>query len=58
MILEKGSLQSSKCTEDEYTFITAAQEWKTAQYHFECEALILVAADSGSLGRTGIISMG
>ena len=24
--LEKGSLQSSKCTEGEYTFITAAQE--------------------------------
>ena len=26
--LEKGSLQSSKCTEGEYTFITAAESGK------------------------------
>ena len=55
--LEKGSLQSSKCTEGEYTFITAAQEWKTNnEYSHECEALIFAAAASGSLGRTHYIN--
>ena len=55
--LEKGSLQSSKCTEGEYTFITAAQEWKTHnEYSHECEALIFAAAASGSLGRTHYIN--
>ena len=55
--LEKGSLQSSKCTEGEYIFITAAQEWKTHnEYSHECEALIFAAAASGSLGRTHYIN--
>ena len=55
--LEKGSLQSSKCTEGEYTFITAAEEWKTNnEYSHECEALIFAAAASGSLGRTHYIN--
>ena len=55
--LEKGSLQSSKCTEGEYTFITAAEEWKTHnEYSHECEALIFAAAASGSLGRTHYIN--
>ena len=54
--LEKGSLQSSKCTDGEYTFITAAEEWKTHnEYSHECEALIFAAAASGSLGRTHYI---
>ena len=54
--LEKGSLQSSKCTEGEYIFITASQEWKTHNnYSHECEALIFAAAASGSLGRTHYI---
>jgi type I restriction enzyme S subunit len=45
--LEKGSLQSSKCTEGEYTFITASQEWKTHNnYSHECEALIFAAAST------------
>lgn len=55
--LEKGSLQSSKCTEGEYTFITAAEEWKTHnEYSHKCEALIFAAAASGSLGRTHYIN--
>ena len=55
--LEKGSLQSSKCTEGEYTFITAAEEWKTHnEYSHECEALIFAATASGSLGRTHYIN--
>ncbi|MFA9239855.1 MAG: restriction endonuclease subunit S [Candidatus Paceibacteria bacterium] len=55
--LEKGSLQSSKNTEGEYDFITAAEEWKTNnEYSHECEALIFAAAASGSLGRTHYVN--
>ena len=51
--LEKGQLQSTKCTPGEYDFITAAEDWKTHnEYNHECEALIFAAAASGSLGRT------
>ncbi len=51
--LEKGSLQSTKCTAGEFDFITAAEGWKTHnQYSHECEALVFAAAASGSLGRT------
>jgi type I restriction enzyme S subunit len=51
--VEKGTLQSTKCTLGEYDFITAAEEWKTHnEYTHECEALIFAAAASGSLGRT------
>jgi type I restriction enzyme S subunit len=51
--IEKGDLQSTKCTPGEYDFITAAEEWKTHhEYSHECEALIFAAAASGSLGRT------
>ena len=51
--LEKGSLQSTKCTAGKFDFITAAEEWKTHnQYSHECEALVFAAAASGSLGRT------
>lgn len=50
---EKGSLQSSKCTPGEYTFITAAEEWKTHnEFTHHCEALIFAMGASGSLGRT------
>jgi len=50
---EKGQLQSSKNTEGDYTFITAAEEWKTHEsFTHDCEALIFAAAASGSLGRT------
>lgn len=50
--IEKGELQSTKCTPGEYAFITAAENWKTHnEYSHECEALIFAAAASGSLGR-------
>ncbi len=50
--IEKGSLQSSKCIEGEYNFITAAAEWKTHKtYTHECEALIYAVGAEGSLGR-------
>ncbi len=53
---EKGSLQSSKCTPGKYTFVTAAEEWKThSSYTHDCEALIFAMAASGSLGRTHYI---
>lgn len=48
----KGSLQSSKCVDGSYPFITASAEWKThVTYSHDCEALIFAAAASGSLGR-------
>lgn len=51
--VEKGQLQSTKCTPGDYDFITAAEDWKThSEYSHECEALIFAAAASGSLGRT------
>ena len=51
--LEKGELQSTKCTPGKYDFITAAEDWKTHNsYAHECEALIIAVAASGSLGRT------
>ena len=50
--LEKGSLQSTKCTPGAYTFITASNDWKTHnEYSHDCEALIYAVAASGSLGR-------
>ena len=51
--IEKGILQSSKCIPGNFTFITAAETWKThITYSHDCEALIFAAAASGSLGRT------
>jgi len=51
--VEKGQLQSTKCTPGVFDFITAAEGWKTHHdYDHECEALIFAAAASGSLGRT------
>jgi len=53
---DKGILQSSKCTSGKYTFVTAAEEWKTHEsYTHDCEALIFAMAASGSLGRTHYI---
>lgn len=53
---EKGSLQSSKCTQGKYTFVTAAEDWKTHNsFTHDCEALIFAMAASGSLGRTHYI---
>src|SRR5690606_32584259 len=55
--IEKGGLQSSKCIEGEYDFITAAADWKTHnEYTHDCEALIFAAAASGSLGRTHYVN--
>jgi type I restriction enzyme S subunit len=54
---EKGVLQSSKCIEGEYDFITASSEWKTNnEYTHNCEALVFAAAASGSLGRTHYVN--
>ena len=54
---EKGILQSSKCTEGDFDFITASSEWKTHnKFTHNCEALIFAAAASGSLGRTHYVN--
>ena len=54
---EKGILQSSKCNEGEFDFITASSEWKTHnEYTHDCEALVFAAAASGSLGRTHYVN--
>lgn len=55
--IEKGSLQSSKCTPGQYSFITAGEEWKThIEYTHDCEALVFAMAASGSLGRTHYVN--
>ena len=56
-ILEKGSLQSSKCIQGKYPFITAAKYWKTNNtYTHDCEAIVYAVAASGSLGRTHYVN--
>lgn len=55
--IEKGSLQSSKCTPGRYAFITAGEVWKThIEYTHDCEALVFAMAASGSLGRTHYVN--
>ena len=55
--LEKGSLQSSKCIEGDFDFITASKEWKTHNdFSHDIEALIFAAMASGSLGRTHYVN--
>jgi len=55
--LEKGLLQSSKCTEGKFDFITASKEWKTHnEYSHNTEALVFAAMASGSLGRTHYVN--
>lgn len=55
--IEKGSLQSTKCTEGEYNFITASSEWKTHnEYTHDQEALIIAVSASGSLGRVHYVN--
>lgn len=50
---EKGTLQSSKNSDGDFVFITAAEEFKTNNtYHYDVEALCFAFAASGSLGRT------
>ena len=54
---EKGSLQSLKCTAGDYNFITASSGWKTHNsFDYECEALIVAVAASGSLGRVHYVN--
>ena len=49
----KGELQSEDCNSDgDYTFITAAAEWKKHDsYQKDCEAIIYAVRSQGSLGR-------
>ncbi len=55
--IEKGTLQSSKCIEGQYNFITASSEWKTHnEYTHDTEAIIIAVAASGSLGRTHYVN--
>ncbi|MEI7741266.1 MAG: restriction endonuclease subunit S [bacterium] len=54
--IEKGSLQSLKNTEGEFTFVTASEDWKTHnEYTHDCEALVFAMGAGGSLGRTHYI---
>lgn len=54
---EKGQLQSSKNVEGDYTFITASTDWKTHNtYTYDCEALLVAVAASGSLGRVHYVN--
>ena len=55
--IEKGTLQSLKNFEGNFTFITASEEWKThISYTHDCEALVFAMGASGSLGRTHYIN--
>jgi type I restriction enzyme M protein len=55
--IQKGTLQSTKKTEGEFDFITAAQEWSTHNSHtHDCEALIFAFGAAGSLGRTHYVN--
>ena len=55
--LEKGCLQSSKCIQGKYHFITAAKDWKTHNtYTHDCEAIVYAVAASGSLGQAHYIN--
>ena len=54
---EKGSLQSSKCNPGDYNFITASSDWKKHNsFDYECEALVIAVAASGSLGRVHYVN--
>lgn len=50
--IEKGSVQSSKREEGDYTFITASDTWLShSEYTHEGEALVFVFGAGGSLGK-------
>ena len=54
--IQKGSVQSSKREEGEYTFVTASDTWLTHnEYTHDCEALIFVFGAGGSLGKVHYI---
>lgn len=49
---QKGCLQSSKCIEGDFDFITASADWKSHnEFSHDEEALVVAVAASGSLGR-------
>lgn len=55
--IEKGTLQSTKCIEGQYNFITASSEWKTHnEFTHDTEAIIIAVAASGSLGRAHYVN--
>lgn len=55
--IEKGTVQSSKRQEGEYTFITASDTRLTHnEYTHDCEALIFVFGAGGSLGKVHYIN--
>ena len=55
--IQKGTVQSSKREEGEYTFITASDTWLTHNaYTHDCEALIFVFGAGGSLGKVHYIN--
>lgn len=55
--IQKGSLQSSKREEGNYTFVTASDTWLTHnEYTHDCEALIFVFGAGGSLGKVHYIN--
>jgi type I restriction enzyme S subunit len=55
--IEKGSLQSSKCTDGNFDFITASSDWKKHnEYTHDIESLIVAVAASGSLGRVHYVN--
>jgi len=50
--IEKGVLQSTKNTEGEFTFITAADEYKTHNnFTHNCECIFIVGGAEGSLAK-------
>lgn len=54
---QKGTLQSSKCNEGEYDFITADSEWKKHDsYTNDEEAIVFAVGASGSLGKTHYVN--
>jgi type I restriction enzyme M protein len=55
--IKKGTLQSTKASDGEYNFITAAEEWSLHnEYTHDCEALVFAHGASGSLGRVHRVS--
>jgi len=55
--LEKGSLQSSKKSDGEYTFVTASEEFSSHnKYTHNLEAIVIAVSAGGSLGRTHYIN--
>lgn len=55
--VEKGTVQSSKREDGDYTFITASDNWLThSSFTHDCEALVFVFGAGGSLGKVHYIN--